>query len=57
MLVKSYLDKQGLFLHDHEVWGNDIKWSDALELDLTTVKPCLAGPKRPQDRVEVTKLK
>ncbi len=28
-----------------------------LELDLSTVKPCLAGPKRPHDRVELTNMK
>ena len=28
-----------------------------MELDLSTVKPCLAGPKRPHDRVELTNMK
>jgi aconitate hydratase len=27
-----------------------------MELDLSTVKPCLAGPKRPHDRVELTSM-
>jgi aconitate hydratase len=45
-----------LFLADTE-WGTQVKWSDKLELDLSTVTPCVAGPKRPQDRVEVTNLK
>ena len=28
-----------------------------MELDLSTIKPCLAGPKRPHDRVELSKMK
>lgn len=30
---------------------------EVMELDLSTVRPCLAGPKRPQDRVSVSDLK
>ena len=32
-------------------------FSDTLELDLSTVEPCLAGPARPQDRVPLTDMK
>lgn len=33
--------------------GNDIKYTKLLKLDLSTVAPSLAGPKRPQDRIEI----
>ena len=35
----------------------DCKYSQALELDLASIKPSLAGPKRPQDRIELGNLK
>ncbi|MFN7095183.1 MAG: aconitate hydratase, partial [Burkholderiales bacterium] len=37
--------------------AGDINYSTALSLDLTTIKPSLAGPKRPQDRIELAKMK
>lgn len=37
--------------------GADPDYSDILELDLADVVPCVAGPKRPQDRVPLTKMK
>jgi aconitate hydratase len=46
-LVEAYAKAQGLWL-DPE---NDPVFTDTLELDLSTVLPSLAGPKRPQDRV------
>ncbi len=43
------------------MWGipkkGDIDYSQELELDLATVVPSVAGPKRPQDRIELPKLK
>ena len=46
-LVEAYAKAQGLWLEpDHEP-----VFTDTLELDLATVSPSLAGPKRPQDRV------
>ena len=46
-LVEAYAKAQGLWLEpDHEP-----VFTDTLELDLSTVQPSLAGPKRPQDRV------
>jgi aconitate hydratase len=51
-LVEAYAKEQGL-------WRNDSKdpiYTDTLELDLSTVVPSLAGPKRPQDRVALTDL-
>ena len=47
-LVEAYTKEQGLF---HEEDGEEATYSDTLELDLSTVEPSLAGPKRPQDRV------
>ncbi|HSJ64542.1 MAG TPA: aconitate hydratase AcnA, partial [Gemmatimonadaceae bacterium] len=47
-LVEAYCQAQGLFRTDDTP---DPIFSDTLELDLGTVEPSLAGPKRPQDRV------
>jgi aconitate hydratase len=47
-LVEAYCKTQGLFRTDDTP---DPIFSDSLELDLGTVEPSLAGPKRPQDRV------
>jgi aconitate hydratase len=50
-LVEAYTKEQGLF-HDED--ADDATYSDSLELDLSTVEPSLAGPKRPQDRVALS---
>jgi aconitate hydratase len=47
-LVEAYLKAQGMF---REPGQPDPAFSDTLELDLSAVEPCMAGPKRPQDRV------
>ncbi len=47
-LVEAYLKAQGMF---REAGQPDPMFTDTLELDLGTVVPCMAGPKRPQDRV------
>jgi aconitate hydratase len=47
-LVETYCKLQGLFRTDDTP---DPVFSDTLVLDLSSVEPCLAGPKRPQDRV------
>src|SRR3954467_6226034 len=47
-LVEAYAREQGLF-HDHKT--PEAEYSELLSLDLATVEPSLAGPKRPQDRV------
>lgn len=52
-LVESYAKKQGLW-HDPQ-HANPV-FSDVVELDLSTIKPSMAGPKRPQDQVELTQL-
>jgi len=53
-LVESYARAQGLWREDDTP---DPEYTDVLELDLSTVKPSLAGPKRPQDRVDLTALR
>jgi aconitate hydratase len=52
-LVEAYAKEQGLW---HEP-GSPARYSEELELDLATVVPSLAGPKRPQDRVALTDAK
>ena len=47
-LVEAYYKEQGLF---HTASSPEAVYTQTLELDLATVEPSLAGPKRPQDRV------
>jgi aconitate hydratase len=53
-LYENYYRAQGL-------WGipnlGDIEYSQVVELDLATIKPSVAGPKRPQDRIELPNLR
>jgi aconitate hydratase len=53
-LVEAYCRAQGLFREDS---SPDPVFTDTLELDLSTVVPSLAGPKRPQDRIPLTDSK
>lgn len=53
-LVERYFKEQGLFRTDS---SPDPEYTDVLELDLSTVEPSLAGPKRPQDRIPMKDLK
>jgi len=53
-LVEAYAKHQGLWREDD---SPDPEYTDVLELDLATVKPSLAGPKRPQDRVDLETIK
>ena len=46
-LVEAYAKAQGMWRHD----GQEAVYTDVLSLDLGSIKPSLAGPKRPQDRV------
>ncbi len=52
-LVESYAKEQGLW-HDS---NHEPRYSEYLELDLSTVEPSLAGPKRPQDRVPLSQAR
>jgi aconitate hydratase len=51
--VERYCKEQQLF---HSETGPDPDYSTLLELDLGTIKPSLAGPRRPQDRVPLTEI-
>jgi aconitate hydratase len=53
-LVEAYMKAQGMF---HEAGQPEAEYSDVLELDMSTVVPSLAGPKRPQDRVLLSDMK
>ncbi len=53
-LVEAYSKEQGLFRTDATP---DPEFTDVLELDLSTVEPSMAGPKRPQDRVLLRDMK
>jgi len=52
--VEAYFKAQGM-------WGipqkGEVEYTKVLDLDLATVEPCVAGPKRPQDRIELPDLK
>jgi aconitate hydratase len=50
-LVEAYAKEQGLWHDEH---SEHPTFSDEIELDLATVEPSLAGPRRPQDRVALT---
>jgi aconitate hydratase A / 2-methylisocitrate dehydratase len=53
-LVEAYAKTQGLFRTESSA---DPVFNDTLELDLSTIEPSLAGPRRPQDRVPLAKSK
>ncbi|AWT59717.1 MAG: Aconitate hydratase A [Candidatus Moanabacter tarae] len=53
-MVRDYFTAQGLFGSPRI---GDIDYTRVLDLDLNTIRPSVAGPKRPQDRIEVPKLK
>ncbi len=53
-LVERYTKEQGLF---RSAASPDPLFTDTLELDLGSVEPSLAGPKRPQDRVPLSQMK
>ena len=52
--VKLYLEKQGLFANESTLAP---KFTSKLSLNLSDVDPAMAGPKRPQDRVDLSKMK
>ncbi|HLU20169.1 MAG TPA: aconitate hydratase AcnA [Pusillimonas sp.] len=52
--LKAYFKAQGMFGVPN---ASDIKYSQLITLDLSTVTPSLAGPKRPQDRIELGDVK
>ena len=56
-LVEAYAKEQGLWLDPTADGYTEPVFSEYLELDLSTVVPSIAGPKRPQDRIELSKAK
>jgi aconitate hydratase len=50
-LIEAYAKEQGLWHHAGQA---DADYSDVLELDMSTVEPSIAGPKRPQDRISLS---
>ncbi|HEX8395613.1 MAG TPA: aconitate hydratase AcnA, partial [Longimicrobium sp.] len=53
-LVEAYMKEQGLF---HTADSPEPVFSDTLTLDLNTVQPSVAGPRRPQDRINLSDVK
>ncbi|HEU0079903.1 MAG TPA: aconitate hydratase AcnA, partial [Longimicrobiaceae bacterium] len=53
-LVEAYMKEQGLF---HTSDSPEPVFTDTLELDLNTVQPSVAGPRRPQDRINLSDVK
>ncbi|MFT5129136.1 MAG: aconitate hydratase, partial [Rhodothermales bacterium] len=51
--VEQYSKLQGLWRDD----SREVTYSSTLGLDMSTVEPCLAGPKRPQDRITLTGMR
>ena len=50
-MIEAYAKEQGLWRHDGQP---DALYTDTLELDMGTVEPSIAGPKRPQDRIALS---
>jgi aconitate hydratase len=50
-MIEAYAKEQGLWRHDGTA---DPLFSDTLQLDMATVEPSIAGPKRPQDRIALS---
>jgi aconitate hydratase len=55
-LVEKYAKAQGLW-HDPSQEAQEARYSEELTLDLGTIVPSIAGPKRPQDRIELSNAK
>ncbi|KAL9645914.1 hypothetical protein ABK040_001023 [Willaertia magna] len=53
-VIQNYLKANDLFILNHNTDEQFIKYNQVLELDLSTIVPSLAGPKRPHDRVSLT---
>ncbi len=53
-LVEAYAKEQGLWRESTKDGGHEPLFTDTLELDLGTVEPAIAGPKRPQDKIKLS---
>ncbi len=54
VLIEGYMKEQGFFYDGKQ---KPVQYSDTLRLDLATIVPSLAGPKRPQDRIPLSDMK
>ena len=54
-LVEQYAKEQCIWEEGHE--ESQKKFNEEYELDISQIKPCIAGPKRPQDRILLSELK
>lgn len=54
-VIEKTLQSQGLLVDYNK--NSSIKFTDSLELDLSTVEPCISGPKRPHDRIVLSEVK
>lgn len=54
--IEEYLKRNKLF-RDFENASQDPNFTSIVELDLSTIKPSVSGPKRPQDRVSISEMK
>lgn len=52
-LVENYTKEQGMFIENYDI---EPDFSEIIELDISTIKPSLAGPKRPQDKVILSEV-
>lgn len=52
-LVEAYAREQGMW---HEGYQAEAAYTEVVSLDLSTIQPCVAGPKRPQDHVDLPQL-
>ena len=53
-LVEAYCRSQGMFRNGN---AGEARFNDVIDVDLSTISPSVAGPKRPQDRIEISSLK
>ncbi|MFC0274608.1 aconitate hydratase AcnA [Metabacillus herbersteinensis] len=53
-LIETYYRLQGMFMEEN---NQEPDYPEVIDLDLNTVVPSLAGPKRPQDRIDLTEMK
>lgn len=55
-MIQSYLEQQGMFVKHDGSQADPVFSGDIMHLDLSSVEPCLSGPKRPHDRVTMSSL-
>jgi aconitate hydratase len=53
-IIKEYLQAQNMFGIPRK---GEVEFSKSLELDLSSIEPCVSGPKRPQDRIDLSQIK